>query len=181
MMKFFFFFFLNLCFISISHANTSLIDSVKSRVETIWNEGDVVGYLPLYTYHMPYAYPPEKIDQYTSIPLGLGIGKGLYNNRGNWEGLYAMSFKDSHGVYQYMAGYGWVPTWNLSANRNWKAGAGATVFMMSRQDIFNYIPFPGLLPVGSLSYKNASLQTSFIPGGDGFGNVLFTWAKWTFK
>jgi palmitoyl transferase len=92
-----------------------------------------------------------------------------------------MSFKDSHGVYQYMAGYGWVPTWNLSANRNWKAGAGATVFMMSRQDIFNYIPFPGLLPVGSLSYKNASLQTSFIPGGDGFGNVLFTWAKWTFK
>jgi len=100
MMKFFFFFFLNLCFISISHANTSLMDSVKSRVETIWNEGDVVGYLPLYTYHMPYAYPPEKIDQYTSIPLGLGIGKGLYNNRGNWEGLYAMSFKDSHGVYQ---------------------------------------------------------------------------------
>jgi palmitoyl transferase len=60
-------------------------------------------------------------------------------------------------------------------------GAGATVFMMSRQDIFNYIPFPGLLPVGSLGYKNLSLQTSFVPGGDGFGNVLFTWAKWTFK
>ncbi|MBM3348356.1 MAG: lipid IV(A) palmitoyltransferase PagP [Betaproteobacteria bacterium] len=180
-MRFPLFLFFQLGIITLVHANTSLVDSVKSKVETIWAQGDVVGYLPLYTYHMPYAYPPEKLDQYTDIPLGLGIGKGLYNNRGNWEGLYAMAFRDSHGVYQYMAGYGWIPTWKLSTNGNWRVGAGATVFMMSRQDIFNYIPFPGLLPVGSLGYKNLSLQTSFVPGGDGFGNVLFTWAKWTFK
>ncbi len=162
-------------------ANTSFTNSIKTNFNEILNKGDWVGYLPLYTYHMPYAYPPEKLDQYTDIPLGLGVGKGFYNNRNNWEGLYAMSFRDSHGVYQYMAGYGWIPTWNLTSNGDWKIGTGATVFMMSRKDIFNYIPFPGLLPVGSLSYKNASLQTSFVPGGDGFGNVLFTWAKWTFK
>lgn len=159
----------------------SFIDNAKSRVNTIIEKGSWEGYLPLYSYHLPYAYPPEKISQYTEIPLGFGIGKGIYNKNNNWEGIYGMTFKDSHGKYQFMGGYGWIPNWNISKDGHWKIGAGATVFIMSRQDINNYIPFPGLLPVGSISYKNASLQTSFIPGGDGFGNVLFTWAKWSFK
>jgi palmitoyl transferase len=169
------------CFSYLVQASSPFTASVKSTFHEIMDKGDWVGYLPLYTHHMPYAYSQDKLDQYTNIPLGLGIGKGFYNNRNNWEGIYAMSFRDSHGVYQYMAGYGWIPTWSLSANGNWKVGTGATVFLMSRKDIFNYIPFPGLLPVGSLSYKNLSLQSSFVPGGDGFGNVLFTWAKWTFN
>jgi palmitoyl transferase len=164
-----------------THASTSFFDNAKVHVNTIIDEGDLELYVPLYTYHMPYAYPPEKISQYTEIPLGIGLGKGRYNKNNNWEGIYGMTFKDSHGIYQYMAGYALIPNWNLSSNGNWKIGAGATVFMMSRQDINNYIPFPGLLPVGSLSYKNASLQTAFVPGGDGFGNVLFTWAKWSFN
>jgi lipid IVA palmitoyltransferase len=163
-----------------THASTSFFDNAKVHVNAIIDQGDWELYVPLYTYHMPYAYSPEKISQYTEIPLGIGLGKGHYNKNNNWEGIYGMAFKDSHGIYQYMAGYAWIPNWNLSSNGNWKIGAGATVFMMSRQDINNYIPFPGLLPVGSLSYKNASLQTAFVPGGDGFGNVLFTWAKWSF-
>ncbi len=159
----------------------SFIDKAKVRVNAIIDKGDWELYVPLYTYHMPYAYSPEKISQYTHIPLGIGLGKGSYNKNNNWEGIYGMTFKDSHGIYQYMAGYAWIPNWNLSNNGNWKIGAGATVFMMSRQDINNYIPFPGLLPVGSISYKKANLQTAFVPGGDGFGNVLFTWAKWSFN
>lgn len=159
----------------------SLVDAAKTRATAIVENGNWDLYLPLYTYHMPYAYSPEKISQYTDIPLGIGFGKGRYNKNNNWEGIYGMTFKDSHGIYQYMAGYAWIPNWNISKNGNWKIGAGATVFLMSRQDINNYIPFPGLLPVGSISYKNASLQTAFVPGGDGFGNVLFTWAKWSFK
>jgi palmitoyl transferase len=166
-----------------THAQStpSFIDNAKARVNTIIEQGNWDLYVPLYTYHMPYAYTPEKISQYTHIPLGIGLGKGYYNKNNNWEGIYGMTFKDSHGIYQYMAGYAWIPSWKLSNNGNWKVGAGATVFLMSRQDINNYIPFPGLLPVGSISYKKASLQTAFVPGGDGFGNVLFTWAKWSFN
>jgi hypothetical protein len=166
-----------------AHAQStpSFIDKAKARVDAIIEQGNWDLYVPLYTYHMPYAYSPEKISQYTDIPLGIGLGKGYLNKNNNWEGIYGMTFKDSHGIYQYMAGYAWIPNWNISNDGNWKIGAGATVFMMSRQDINNYIPFPGLLPVGSISYKNASLQTAFVPGGDGFGNVLFTWAKWSFN
>ena len=31
------------------------------------------------------------------------------------------------------------------------------------------------------SYKNLSAQAAYIPGGQGYGNVLFMWGKWTFK
>ena len=76
-MRFLSFLILHFSIVTVAYANTSFMDSVKSKVETIWTQGDVVGYLPLYTYHMPYAYSPDKLAQYTDIPLGLGIGKGL--------------------------------------------------------------------------------------------------------
>lgn len=150
-----------------------------THLESIWDKGTNEIYLPLYTYHMPYAYSQEKINQYTSIPLGIGFGKGLMNESGNWEGIYGMTFKDSHGIYQYMVGYGWIPMWDIGDSKDWKYGVGATAFIMSRQDIMNYIPFPGVLPIASISYKDLSLQTSYVPGGQNVGNVLFTWAKWT--
>ena len=112
--------------------------------------------------------------------MGVGFGKGLINESGNWEGIYGMTFKDSHGIYQYMVGYGWIPMWNIGESTDWKYGVGVTAFIMSRQDIMNYIPFPGALPIASISYQDLSLQTTFIPGGQGSGNILFTWAKWTY-
>lgn len=150
-----------------------------THLESIWDKGADEIYLPLYTYHMPYAYSQEKINQYTQYPMGIGFGKGLINESGNWEGIYGMTFKDSHGIYQYMVGYGWIPMWNIGDSLDWKYGVGATAFIMSRQDIMNYIPFPGVLPIASISYKNLSLQTSYVPGGQNVGNILFTWAKWT--
>ena len=129
---------------------------------------------------MPYSYSQEQLDQYTKYPMGIGFGKGLINGSGNWEGIYGMTFKDSHGVYQYVVGYGWIPMWNIGESTDWKYGVGVTTFIMSRQDTMNYIPFPGALPIASISYKDLSLQTTFIPGGKGSGNILFTWAKWTY-
>lgn len=48
-MKFLSLLLLQLSMITMVHANTSFKDSVKSKVETIWNNGDVVGFLSLYT------------------------------------------------------------------------------------------------------------------------------------
>lgn len=149
-----------------------------THLESIWDKGTDEIYLPLYTYHLPYAYSQDKINQYTEYPMGIGFGRGLINEKDNWEGIYGMTFKDSHGIYQYMVGYGWIPMWNIGASQDWKYGVGATVFIMSRQDIMNYIPFPGALPIASISYKDLSLQTAYVPGGQNVGNVLFTWAKW---
>ena len=145
-----------------------------------WREGDIEAYVPFWSYHLPFAYTPEQRTQYVEYPAGFGLGKGRYNNSGNWEGIYAMGFRDSHGDPSYMVGYGWIPTWNIGRSEV-KAGIGLTGFFMSRRDYFGGIPFPGVLPIASIGYKNLSAQAAYIPGGQGYGNVLFMWGKWTFK
>src|ERR1035437_1791790 len=68
----------------------SWYDRVVQRLETIWQEGQPELYLPLYTYHLPYAYTRQKINSYDITPLGLGVGKGVYDQAGDWHGLYVM-------------------------------------------------------------------------------------------
>ena len=151
------------------------IDHVKDT----WTEGKVEIYVPFLAYHMPFAYTAEQRSDQNQYPAGGGIGLGRYNASGNYEGTYAMAFLDSHRNMSYVAGYAWVPTWNVGKS-DVKVGAGLTGFLMSRQDYFGGVPFPGVLPMASISYKQLSLQATYIPGGQGNGNVLFAWGKWTF-
>lgn len=164
---------------SFSQESPGWFQNTTSHLANIWEKGSYEVYVPAYAYHMPFAYSQDKISQYNELPWGLGLGKGLINESGNWEGIYGMAFKDSHNVFEYMVGYGWIPMWNIGGNPDWKYGAGGTVFLMSRQDIMNYVPFPGILPAVSLSYKDVSVQAAYIPGGRNIGNVLFAWAKFT--
>jgi len=91
-----------------------------------------------------------------------------------------MGFSDSHYKPTFMAGYAWVPMWNLGRSEV-KVGVGLSGFLMSRQDYASGIPFPGVLPVASISYKNLAIQAAYVPGGQNNGNVIFMWGKWTFK
>jgi hypothetical protein len=160
--------------------STPWYSTAWTHVKDTWREGDIEAYVPFLSYHLPFAYTAEKRAEYNEFPAGFGIGKGRYNKSGNWEGMYAMGFRDSHGDPSYMVGYGWVPTWNIGKSEV-KAGVGLTGFLMSRKDYFGGVPFPGVLPVASIGYKNLTAQAAYIPGGQGYGNVLFVWGKWTFK
>ena len=155
-------------------------DTTVEHLSDIWTKGDVELYVPFWTYHLPFAYSPSQRSEYTEYPAGGGIGKGWYNKSGNWEGLYLMEFRDSHAKPMYMGGYGWVPTWN-PINEKSRIGIGATVFMFARSDINYYAPTPGILPMATIGYGPVDVQVAYIPGGEGFGNVLFWWAKYTFK
>jgi lipid IVA palmitoyltransferase len=150
-----------------------------SHAKKTWNEGSIEVYVPFWSYHLPFAYTPSQREQYTEYPAGIGLGKGRINESGNWEGIYAMGFRDSHNDPSYMVGYGWIPMWNIGKSEI-KVGAGLTGFLMSRRDYWNGVPFPGVLPIASLSYKQASLQAAYIPGGQGNGNVIFMWGKFGF-
>lgn len=147
-------------------------------VRQTWDLGTLELYLPFHTYHLRSAYTKEQIAGYQENPPGLGAGFGRYNEKGNWEGVYAMGFHDSHFKPQWMAGYGWKTFWNPVDEV--KLGLGYTAFLMMRADIFDYKPFPGILPIASIGYRNLSLETAFVPGGAGAGNVFFFWAKWEF-
>ena len=155
-------------------------DTAGQHLSDIWTKGDVELYVPFWSYHLPFAYSPEKRASYTEYPAGGGLGKGWYNNSGNWEGVYVMGFQDSHAQPMYMAGYGWVPTWN-PINEKTRVGVGATVFLFMRSDINGYAPTPGILPMASVGYGPLDVQVAYIPGGEGNGNVLFWWAKYSFK
>lgn len=140
-----------------------------------WEQGRPEVYLPLYTYHMRFAYSRQKIDRFDETPHGIGVGKGYYDTGGDWHGLYAMGFHDSHFKPEYIAGYGnktfWRPTDDV------RLGLGYTVFLTTRSDIGHYFPVPGVLPVASVEYRRLSLESAYLPGGKGYGNVLFFWTK----
>jgi len=160
-------------------APSSRLDPVLRRLKDIAVKGGWELYVPVYTYHMPYAYTETLLRSYNDNPYGAGIGRGRYNERGNWEGLYVMEFADSHGKPEYEGGYAWLATWHPWRN-DFRTGAGYTAFITARSDYSGYTPFPGVLPVGSIGYKNVDVQSTFVPGFKNNGNVLFTWVKFSF-
>ncbi|MDD5331044.1 MAG: lipid IV(A) palmitoyltransferase PagP [Sulfuricella sp.] len=156
----------------------SWLERAENRVTTIYRTGNTELYLPFYTYHLRSAYTREKIDSYQENPPGLGIGRGIYDSDGDWHGIYAMGFQDSHFAPLWMAGYGYKTFWYPGGE--WKLGLGYTAFLMARAETGHYTPFPGILPVASVGYRKLSIETSFVPGGKGYGNIFFFWGKYEF-
>lgn len=150
------------------------------HVSKTWQEGSVEIYLPFATLHMPFAYTPDQRKNYNELPLGLGAGRGRINSNGNYEGVFGMVFQDSHSRTEYTVGYAWIPTWTVH-DTDMKVGVGLAGIITARSDIGNYMPFPAVLPVASISAGNFSIQAAYVPGGKGNGNVLFAWAKWSFN
>jgi palmitoyl transferase len=170
-----------LCAPALAGSATPWYGTAWEHVKDTWRYGDTELYVPFWTYHPPFAYDADLRREYNEFPAGLGLGKGRYNASGNWEGIYAMTFMDSHNKPSYMVGYGWMPTWEIGQS-DVKVGLGLTGFLMSRQNYVGGIPFPGILPMGSLSYGNLSVQAAYTPGlRKNQGNVLFMWGKWTFR
>ncbi|MDO8347710.1 MAG: lipid IV(A) palmitoyltransferase PagP [Rugosibacter sp.] len=149
---------------------------VKNEVVETWQEGTPELYLPLHTEHLRGYYTREKIDSYQETPWGFGYGHGRFDANGNWHGVYAMGFQDSHYKPEWLAGYGWKTYWNLAAGA--KLGLGYTAGLTTRSDIGHYTPVPLVLPIGSLDYRDVSLETTYVPGGRGYGNIFFFSAKW---
>ena len=67
-------------------------DSVFEHFSLIYSEGKNEIHMPFYTYHFPYAYDRENLDQLNQWPIGLGYGKGLNKDDGRWSGFYFVSF-----------------------------------------------------------------------------------------
>ncbi|AOB32448.1 lipid A palmitoyltransferase [Bordetella sp. H567] len=149
-----------------------------ARLDQIWNQGGDELYMTGYAWHIRSAYSAEKIKSFREESWGGGWGKGIYDEDGDWQGLYGMAFLDSHGHVEPVAGYGYQKIGRIG--QNWRFGIGYTAFLTARQDIFHYIPFPGILPLASVGYDKATFYATYIPGGKGNGNVLFMFAKWTF-
>lgn len=153
---------------------------VCQRLNQVWYEGRDELYLSGYAWHNRYTYTPEKIKTYNEAAWGGGLGKGLFDEKGNWHGLYAIGFLDSHRHIEPAVGYAYLKVATL--HNDLKAGLGYSVLVTSRVDYFNGIPFPGALPWASVFYKRVTLAATYIPGISGnknVGNVLYVLGKIT--
>lgn len=148
------------------------------RFHQIWTEGDTDLYVSGYAWHNRYTYSPEKINSYNELAWGGGLGKGFYDEDGDWHGLSAIAFLDSHKNVEPAVGYAFLKM--ASLNNSLRVGAGFSLLVTARPDIFHNIPFPGALPWLSLTYQRATLLATYIPGGRGAGNVLYIMGRWTF-
>lgn len=149
-----------------------------NRLHQIWDDGNDELFLTGYAWHNRYTYRPEKIRSFNEQAWGSGLGKGLYDERGNWHGLYAFAFLDSHSKVEPVVGYSYLKVAHVGPSL--KLGAGYALLVTARPDILHNIPFPGALPWVSATWKRATVSATYIPGAQGAGNVLFILGKWTF-
>jgi len=160
-----------------SDSAASWWQQAQQEVLDTWNSGQNALYVPLHTWHNRRMYPADKIAEYNENPWGIGAGKERYDQDGNWHSLYVMEFADSHHNIEPIAGYAYEKIWRPA--EDWRVGLGYTVGFTARQD-YHYYPIPLILPLASLGYGRFTLQSTYIPGGKGNGNVLFTWGRWAF-
>ena len=48
---------------------------------------------------------------------------------------------------------------------------------MTQRHEYSYIPVPLPLPIAAVTYRNFSLNATYVPGVKNDGNVLFTWLR----
>lgn len=135
--------------------------------------------MPAVTWHNRWTYDRDKTDKYNERPWGVGAGISRYDDKGNWHGLYLMTFKDSYNKWEPFGGYGWEKIWRPLQDQNFRLGLGYTAGVTAR-DNWNYIPVPALLPLASVGYSKATFQMTYIPGTYNNGNVYFAWFRWQF-
>ena len=156
----------------------SFLKPICQRLHQVIYEGKGELYISGYAWHNRYVYSPEKIRNYNENAWGGGLGKGFFDEKGNWHGLFTYAFLDSHKNVEPVAGYAYLKVATIS--NNWKAGVGYTILITARPDLNKGIPFPGALPWASIFYKKVTLAATYIPGFNHNGNVLYLLGKYTF-
>ena len=152
----------------------SFFSHVKDTVSQTWASDKTELYIPINTWHNRNFYSAEEIDRFNERPWGLGAGKYRYDEDGDWHGIYAFAFLDSNNDIEPIVGYGFQKVW--CANENLRFGVGYTAGVTLRGSI-HYAPLPVLAPLFSIKYKQVALQSTYILGGNGFGNILFSWLR----
>jgi palmitoyl transferase len=157
--------------------NDSFFGAVGDSISNAWNKGTFDFYLPAYTWHNRFMYDRKKAQKYNEIPWGAGIGKSYFDSKGNHHALLAVSFTDSNNHFEPLVGYAYIWYWELFKDFSVGAGIGAGV---SARYEYNYIPFPGAMPLVSLQYKSLAALASYVPGKYNRANVLLVLLRWHF-
>lgn len=150
------------------------------RLHQTWNEGTSDLYISGYSWHNRYTYSQKRLKRkhYNELAWGGGLGKGFFDDHGNWHSLYGLAFLDSHKNLEPVIGYAYLLI--ASLNKDIKAGLGYSILITARPDILHNVPFPGVVPWSGLFIKNVSLKAAYILGSSRNGNVLYIVSTYSF-
>lgn len=157
---------------------SSLWSDIQGSLSQTWQSKNYELFIPVNTWHNRSFYSDEKIASYNEEPWGLGISKYRVDEVGNRHSLYAMAFLDSHSKVEPIVGYGYQKIWKVV--NDIRIGLGYTVGLTLRAESSYVLPIPVVAPILSIGYKSLGVQSTYIFGGEGNGNVLFTWLSWQF-
>jgi hypothetical protein len=103
--------------------------------------------------------------QWNESNWGLGF-EHEFNPEARWVKLALGSgFRDSEDEMSYMGGGGIKRRFRLPVgNRRVHVDLGAIGFMMTRQDVDNNEPFPGVLPAFSVGTRQFAVNLTYLPG-----------------
>jgi palmitoyl transferase len=106
------------------HHWLSILKPFCQRLHSVWDEGTTDLYISGYAWHNRFTYSPKWIrkKKYNELAWGGGLGKGLFDEKGNWHGLYAFAFLDSHKNVEPVIGYAHLFVAPLT--KDFKAGLG---------------------------------------------------------
>ncbi len=160
----------------------SWLNQACAHVSDVAQNGKSDIYVSGYTWHDPSKYTEEKLNALNQWGWGGGYGKHVVDENGNEDLVLGMIFSDSHKNPELMVGYAglWFTDPVLGGL---SLGGGYTVGLTSRRDIFGGIPFPIVLPVAVIRYRQVSVMGTFIPsmGGVNNGNVAFFFSRYEFE
>lgn len=158
-----------------------LWDRMKSNSSQTWHAPSHHElYLPLFSWHVPFAWDNDRRKEYNENAWGAGYGLTRYDAQGDWHGLYMMVFRDSLDHWEPVGGYGYEKIWRpLEQHQDFRLGLGLTAGITMR-DNWHYVPVPYVLPLGSISYESLTFQTTYVPGLRNKGNVFLGWLRWQF-
>ncbi|GAB3537710.1 lipid IV(A) palmitoyltransferase PagP [Noviherbaspirillum agri] len=162
--------------------DSSWWDNTKETLHDITEHGEWDVYLSGYSHHSRSTYEERRIRKLNEKAWGGGFGKTIRNAKGNDESLYGLVIRDSRENLQWSVGYAYQWVYPLFGSR-FEAGAGISAMLIRREDWFDGVPFPALLPVASLGIKEAKLMATYVPRMStrkGKGNVLLLFTKFQF-
>ncbi len=111
------------------------------------------------------AFHVDAAHDWNETNLGLGFERE-FGAHSRWVKLAVGSgFVDSQNEMSYMAGGGLKRRFHVpSVGPDFYLDVGAVGFMMTRQDIDNNKPFPGILPTFTVGTRNFALNLAYLPG-----------------
>lgn len=153
-------------------------NQAKTKTLDIYNNGELSIMLSGYARHGRNTYTPERIKELNELAWGMGFSSAIRDKKDNEESIYGLAISDSHFTPQLMAGYAYQ--WMKPLGDRFEAGIGVSGLLISRTDYFRGLPFPGVLPVGSIGTRSTKLMAGYIPRVSrhkGNGDVLLLFLR----